>query len=182
MSTRRTILIAPIGEISDWILEAVAFGVNEAFDLDTRILSLFNNIDFAWDPGRKQYHSTQILEALETHAPDDILKVIGITREDLFIPVLTYVYGEAQLGGTAALISISRLVQGLDTGFLQSSYKRIIKEAVHELGHTFNLRHCRDELCMMHYCRSLEDVDKKSSRFCRYCNIMIADAIRDLGV
>ena len=47
MSTRRTILIAPIGEISDWILEAVAFGVNEAFDLDTRILSLFNNIDFA---------------------------------------------------------------------------------------------------------------------------------------
>ncbi len=178
MSRKQGIVISPVGDISDWIIEAVAFGVQQAFGLDTRIAPVIDNIEFAWDDNRRQYASTPILAALEANAPADCLKILGITKKDLFIPVLTYVYGEAQLGGTAAVISISRLVLDLDT--VQSGYRRIIKEAVHELGHTFDLRHCRDSKCMMHYCRSIEDVDNKSDQFCRYCRIMLSDAIRDL--
>ena len=53
--------------------------------------------------------------------------------------------------------------------------ERIIKEAVHELGHTFSIRHCSDSSCVMHYCRSLNDVDNKKIRMCRYCSVMLED-------
>ncbi len=104
-----------------------------------------------------------------------------MTREDLFIPILTHVYGEAQLGGTACIISIARLVAGLEVQIDDNVRSRIVKEAIHELGHTFDLRHCKDEMCIMHYCRRLDDVDRKSNQFCRYCNIFLADNIRDLS-
>jgi archaemetzincin len=103
-----------------------------------------------------------------------------VTKEDLFIPILTHVYGEAQLGGKACIISIARLITGLEAMVASKGYKRIIKEAIHELGHTFDLRHCEDQRCIMHYCRRIDDVDRKSSQFCRYCNIFLADNIMDL--
>ncbi len=46
--------------------------------------------------------------------------------------------------------------------------ERMVKEALHELGHTFKLLHCKDPQCIMHYCRSLRDVDRKSDHLCRY--------------
>jgi len=58
--------------------------------------------------------------------------------------------------------------------------ERIVKEAIHELGHTFNLRHCQEHSCIMHYCRSEEDVDRKSDELCRYCKIMVEDEIKRL--
>ena len=59
--------------------------------------------------------------------------------------------------------------------------ERVIKEAVHELGHTFNIRHCSDSSCVMHYCRSLNDVDNKKTGLCRYCNIMLEDEKKRIG-
>jgi archaemetzincin len=58
--------------------------------------------------------------------------------------------------------------------------QRMIKESIHELGHTFNLRHCRDHRCIMHYCRSEADVDLKSEELCRYCRILLLDEIKKL--
>ncbi|MCK5347901.1 MAG: hypothetical protein KAJ25_00840, partial [Desulfobacula sp.] len=74
----------------------------------------------------------------------------------------------------------ARLIADLEIEIVNKGCKRIVKEAIHELGHTFDLRHCEDEKCIMHYCRRVEDVDRKSSRFCRYCNIFLADSIRNL--
>ena len=173
-----TILVSPIGNIAPWITRVIAAKVEDFFGFKTRVVPLLEDISFAHDPDRNQYHSTSILTQLEACCPREGLKVIAITREDLFIPILTHVYGEAQLGGRACILSISRLISGPDMGGPDSGASRIVKEAIHELGHTFDLRHCEDELCIMHYCRILEDVDKKSNRFCRYCTIFLSDNIK----
>lgn len=176
-----TILVSPVGKIAPWITRGISENMEEVFGFKARVIPLLDDISFAFDPDRNQYHSTLILEKLAALCPKVGLKVVAVTKEDLFIPILTHVYGEAQLGGTACIISISRLITGSDMGGVDSGAGRIVKEAIHELGHCFDLRHCEDDTCIMHYCRKLADVDKKSNRFCRYCNIFLSDNIRALG-
>lgn len=173
-----SIIVSPIGDIPAWMTDTIARDVGEFFGFSSRVERLLDDISFAFSEERSQYHSTIILDALEKHAPEHSVKVIAVTKEDLFIPILTHVYGEAQLGGKACIISIARLIQGLEFDIVTKGCKRIVKEAIHELGHTFDLRHCEDEMCIMHYCRRIEDVDQKSSQFCRYCNIFLADNIK----
>ena len=142
-------------------------------------MALLQNIDFAFDKGRDQYHSTLILEELATRAPASAIKVLAITDVDLFIPILTHVYGEAQLNGKACIISTCRLKEGLPLMDTQEAFlTRVVKEAIHELGHTFNLLHCPDHTCIMHYCRSEDDVDRKSEELCRYCGVLLEDMLK----
>ncbi len=175
------IIISPVGDIPSWINNAVAESIQTIFGYVTKVDPLLEDIEFAYDEKRNQYYSTQILDELETRVPDSCVKILAITKEDLFIPILTHVYGEAQLNGRTSIISISRLISFPDTGSMDEGRNRIIKEAAHELGHTFDLRHCEDELCIMHYCRKIEDVDQKSDRFCRYCTVLLSDSITALG-
>jgi archaemetzincin len=157
--------------------------VNQAFGLTTAVGALLDDLDFALHQGRQQYHSTAILERLARVLSPPHLKVLGITDVDLFIPILTHVYGEAQLGGRSCIVSSCRLNQGQQR-FLpdRTCIDRLIKEAVHELGHTFKLKHCPDPACIMHYCRNLHDVDQKSASLCRYCGIMLQDELKRLGL
>lgn len=176
---RKTILIAPIGDFDTDILSAVSEMVPRVFGLPCRIQSLLDDIGFAWNPERGQYHSTAILAKLSETVPGDGFKVIALTHKDLFIPILTHVYGEAQLGGTSSIVSICRLASGICPAGQRSVYmERILKEAAHELGHTFDLRHCRDQRCLMHYCRSIGDVDWKTSELCRYCRVLLDDQLK----
>jgi len=181
MSRPDTIFVSPVGKIAPWITRDIVEKMESFFGFKTQALPLLEDISFAFDPERNQYHSTLILEELAARCPRGGIKVLAVTKEDLFIPILTHVYGEAQLGGIACIISISRLITGPDMGGVDSGAGRIVKEAIHELGHCFNLRHCEDEYCIMHYCRKLADVDKKLNRFCRYCNIFLSDNIKTLG-
>ena len=152
------------------------------FGYQTEAMALLDSLDFAFDPARTQYHSTPILEKLSASAPDHAAKVLAVFREDLYIPILTYVYGEAQLGGKACMISIFRLREGISLPENNGVYEqRVVKEAVHELGHTFNLRHCKDRSCIMHYCHSIRDVDRKSGQLCRYCKVLLEDELRILS-
>ena len=176
------IIISPVGDIPSWVSTVIADRIKDIFGFQTRISSLLDDISFAYDPDRNQYYSTKILEELEVRAPKACIKVLAVTKEDLYIPILTHVYGEAQLGGIAGIISISRLIAYPQTHPREKGRSRIIKEAAHELGHTFDLRHCEDKHCIMHYCRKIEDVDRKSDRFCRYCMILLADYVKALGV
>lgn len=177
-----TLIVSPIGEIDKWITEMLMERLPDIFGFTTQVQITLENIDFAYDEDRNQYHSTPVLDALAETCPDSGVKILGVTGEDLFIPILTHVYGEAQLGGQASLISISRLISPPDLGGMDAGEGRILKEAVHELGHCFDLRHCDDAKCIMHYCRKIEDVDHKSSRFCRYCSIMLEDYIKSVKV
>jgi archaemetzincin len=112
-----------------------------------------------------------VLAALLRHRPDPTSKILGIVPVDLFIPVLTFVFGEAQLDGPGALVSTCRLhteYYGLppDEGLL---VERAIKECVHELGHSFGLVHCRASDCVMRSSGSVDEVDLKRSDFCGRC-------------
>jgi archaemetzincin len=182
MNHKDSILIAPIGDIPDWIPLTIAGKVKTLFGFETLIVPLMDDIEFAFDVKRNQYYSTPILEELAQRAPEDCMKVLAVTQEDLFIPILTHVYGEAQLGGKSSIISISRLIEISTAESMETGSGRIIKEAAHELGHTFDLRHCEDSSCIMHYCRKLEDVDNKSDQFCRYCRVFLSDYIKAAGI
>jgi len=176
-----SIVISPIGNFDPEITEPVQKEINRIFGFPALIIPILEDVDFALDSGRNQYHSTSILKQLEKSAPSFAMKVIAITKVDLFIPILTHVYGEAQLGGKACVVSTYRLKDQISAANPGVIFKqRIVKEAVHELGHTFNLRHCKEHACIMHYCRTELDVDRKSDQLCRYCKILLDDEIKRL--
>jgi archaemetzincin len=127
--------------------------------------------EIAFDASRGQYNSRVLLAQLLRNAPDDSTRVLGVTALDLFIPVLTYVFGEAQLGGRVAVVSTHRLdnaVYGLPSE-PDLLFERLSKEAIHELGHTYSLVHCHDMDCVMTSSMLVDGIDLKSERFCSRC-------------
>jgi archaemetzincin len=126
----------------------------------------------SFDARRQQHSSTRILKWLLETRPRQGSKVVGITDVDLFIPILTFVYGEAQLGGSAAVVSTARLAP--EDGFLLDRdllRARAVKETIHELGHTFGLIHCPRPECVMSRSVNLVQVDAKENGLCRDCRI-----------
>ncbi len=129
------------------------------------------NISSAYDGSRAQFNSTRIISMLSDKFKNFEGKILGIISVDLFISVLTYVFGEAQLGGKISIISTFRLNEiayGLPEN-RKLTEERLLKEAVHELGHNFGLLHCEDYLCVMHPSTSVEEVDVKTASFCSKC-------------
>jgi archaemetzincin len=178
-----SILISPVGELCSDLIEAVAGEIKQVFGFSTETSPILQDLSFALDDNRNQYHSTAILDQLAADIPPHAIRVLAIVQVDLFIPILTHVYGEAQLGGQASIVSTFRLNEGRSGKNVPPKYiERIVKEAIHELGHTFNLRHCPEDACIMHYCRNEEDVDNKSGQLCRYCIIMLEDEIKRLKI
>lgn len=176
------IALCTVGEIDSPLVKAVREEIERVFGLSTDQVSLLDALAFAYDPKRDQYNSTLILERLAASVPDSFVKVLAIVQVDLFIPILTYVYGEAQLGGKSCIVSTCRLKAGpYFSDNPQIFQNRVVKEAIHELGHTFELRHCRERTCIMHYCRTLEDVDAKSEQLCRYCSVLLSDVLKRQG-
>jgi archaemetzincin len=133
--------------------------------------------ELAFDASRGQYNSRILLGRLLRDSPQDEARVLGVTAVDLFIPVLTFVFGEAQLKGRAAAVSTYRLdneIYGLapDPKLL---FERLCKEAIHELGHTYNLMHCHESRCVMLSSTYVEEIDLKSDQFCPRCRGMLID-------
>lgn len=176
------VVVSFIGDCGEEIFMPISKGIQRVFGFQAERQRLLPDVEFALDQGREQYHSTVILDRLATLAPDGALRVLAITTVDLFIPILTHVYGEAQLGGRTCIVSTFRLKEGLSPLSVQATYQiRVVKEAIHELGHTFKLRHCQDPACIMHYCRSIRDVDRKSDQLCRYCKVLLGDEMKRLA-
>jgi archaemetzincin len=140
------------------------------FGLEARGLEL-PGLDFAYDPRRGQYGSIPALGLLLERCPPDALKLLAVTECDLFIPALTFVYGQAQLGGRVAVISLARLRQefyGLPPN-REVLLQRAWKEALHETGHTFGLVHCADRTCAMSLATNIRHIDAKRAEFCAAC-------------
>jgi archaemetzincin len=130
----------------------------------------------SFEARRNQYYSTRILKEMLGEVPQDALKLLGVTDKDLCIPILTYVFGEAQVGGTAAVVSLARLRQehyGL-TPDRPLLLERLRKESLHELGHTFGLVHCPLRECVMYLSNTVVDVDTRGRDFCTGCQTVVA--------
>lgn len=126
---------------------------------------------YAFDPKRNQYYANKILSKLLDEIPEDADKLIGITDVDLCTPVLSYIFGEAQLNGRVAVVSIHRLRQEFyhlpcDDELLS---RRLKKEFIHELGHCYGLIHCDNPNCVMFLSNSMMNIDNKHSTFCNRC-------------
>ncbi len=168
----RIIYLAPMGDGDREHLEGSAEGVREQFGLDVKIGENQGLPAYAFNEARNQYNSNMILKRLLETSPSDALKIVGVTNVDLFSPIFSYVFGEAQFGGKGAVVSTFRLGPGLDDeprGGCPSLANRLEKEIMHELGHTFTLRHCSDPDCVMHYSTGVQCADRKFAFFCSAC-------------
>jgi len=164
-----TILLVPFGELPANTLSWLAHGISAALSVPVTAETKPVDPAFAWDAGRRQHLSTALLERLAETAGGS--RVLGVADRDLFVPILTFVFGEAHLGGPAAVFSLTRLrasFYGLpdDDDLLLA---RALKEALHELGHTFGLTHCARPDCVMRASTSADQVDLKPAAFCRGC-------------
>lgn len=124
-----------------------------------------------FDPARKQYDANKLLKVIETKYAPARKKTIGIFNVDLFIPILTFIYGQAFLNGSCGIASAYRL-QNERYGLKPDEkifIDRLRKEVIHELGHTFGLYHCTNPVCVMRSSTYVEDIDQKGWRFCGKC-------------
>src|SRR3970282_2467839 len=133
------------------------------FRVPCEVLSRVANPEFAFHPERQQYHSSEILAWMESQITPATWRLLALTAADLYIPILTFVFGEARLDGKTAVVSTHRLRQefyGLppDPELLR---ERLVREAGHELGHPFALRHCDDWQCVLSSSSSVDVIDLK---------------------
>ena len=133
--------------------------------------------DEAWDLRRRQYETGRILKWLESRHVD-AAKVLGLTDVDLFIPILTFVFGEAQLGGRAAVVSTARLRPGDGGRGGRLLAERLRKESLHELGHAYGLVHCGNPGCVMGRSPGVAEIDAKGPSFCTDCRLLYDEALR----
>ena len=174
----KTLDLLPIGNFDVRLLQNVAPALADAFRVPCRIVGARLDPQFAFHTERQQYHSSEILDALQQYAADGAWRVLGVAAVDLYIPILTFVFGEAQMGGPCAVVSFHRLMQefyGLpaDPAVL---IERLVKEAVHEVGHTFDLTHCDDYACAMAPSHAVEWIDLKEVTLCANCQERVLEA------
>lgn len=130
--------------------------------------------------GREQADADVLLARLESVAGDDHV-LLGVSAEDLAIPIFTFVFGRARAGGRAALISLARLnptFYGLpaDDGLLM---RRAVHEALHELAHAAGLPHCEQASCLMRFAGSVEKADLRGAKFCSRCAVLLPEWVLD---
>lgn len=160
-----------VGKLDGGLLAELAPALEDAFHVPCELLNPSLDPDFAFHGERQQYHSSEILGRMQDLVTATTWRLLGVTAADLYIPILTFVFGEAQMGGPCAVVSLHRLKQefyGLpgDDALLK---QRLIKEAVHEVGHTVSLTHCNDYRCAMAPAHAVEWIDLKESWFCQAC-------------
>ena len=160
----------PAGAL-DWIESAAA----EWFPLPVRRLPSLSIPESAFDPKRGQYQSVEMMKMLAQKAPRDAARVLGVTDVDLEIPMLSFLFGQAQLDGPIAVVSLCRLHQEFYGFPAQESLlrERTVKEVLHELGHTFGLVHCSQSSCAMSLATHIESVDAKKEQYCERCGMRL---------
>ena len=171
------IYLVPFGIIDEEVMSTLEICVWQIYGFEVRRMSNLPDPDYAFDRQTNQYSSTLLLKNLLHKVPNDAVRVLGVTNHDLFIPMLSFVFGHAQVNGPVAVISLARLRQEFYQLPQNKSLflHRVMKEAVHELGHTFGLIHCSDVRCAMSLSNAIQQVDKKSEELCENCSILFEE-------
>lgn len=165
--------LLPVGNIHPSLLENLRSDLPKSLRVECEIHPLRLDPALSYHAERQQFHSSELLQRMRQLVRRGDWRLLAVTDVDLYIPILKYVFGEAQMGGPCAIVSIFRLRQefyGLprDEHLLQD---RLRKESVHELGHTLDLRHCEDYRCAMASSHAVEWIDLRESSWCEVCQI-----------
>ncbi len=174
--------ILRLGPVEAEVLDALEGGLWRAFGCDITRLDGQQEPIFAFDRERQQYNSHMVLREVAASLPRDAARLLAVTGVDLFIPMLSFVFGQAQVGGAAALISVARLRQdfyGVHPN-PRLTCLRAVKEGIHEIGHTLGLPHCSDRRCPMSLSNSIRQVDEKSDELCGNCSIRMQVVLKSL--
>ena len=171
-----TLYIVAVGSVASEVLDWLDSAAAEWFPFPVRRLPSLAIPEGSYDAARQQFQSVVVMKTLAQTAPHDTARLLGVTEVDLAIPMLTFLFGQAQLEGPVAVVSLCRLRQefyGLpaNDGLLR---QRTIKEMRHELGHTFGLTHCSEPQCAMSLATHIDLVDAKRERYCARCGARLA--------
>lgn len=153
----------------------VAAHLETVIGLNAKVMPARPRPDYAYQPGRRQYDALKIINTLASTADPPPL-TLGITHCDICTPILSFVFGESQLGGRAALISLHRITNQR----MEITFSRAAKIGLHEVGHLLGIGHCRSAGCVMHFSDNLDRLDQMNLRFCSACNVERSRRLRDL--
>ena len=190
----RAIGVVSLGRVPALFPRVIAAHIEGYLALSAEILQPGELPEGCLDTRRMQYDAGKLIahmaESLQsTDNPSGrgstrCAKIIGLLSEDLFLPIFTHVFGEAEQDGRHAVVSLYRLSYRSDGRPAPESrvYERAAKVALHETGHLFNLFHCTDARCLMHFADDLDTLDAIPIHFCPYCTRFINDACRRAGL
>lgn len=167
----QNITLISIGFFEEGLLEKIAGAVRQELLYPVTIKEGHIDITEFYDPVRRQYNGNKLLKEVDSLYASDSNKTIGLFNVDLFIPILTYIFGQAYLSGRSGIASLYRFSNeryGMDSDDRLIT-ERFRKEIIHELGHTLGLIHCHFPTCVMRSSTYVEDIDQKSARLCIKC-------------
>jgi archaemetzincin len=171
--------VMALGDVATIIPKVVAAHISGYLNLPAETIIPYDLPGQALDKRRGQYNAALLLQTMESCDLKNWRKVVALLDVDLFIPIFTHVFGESRQGGRIALVSLYRLrchSRG-SRSHLELLYERAAKIALHELGHLFNLQHCEDPFCLMHFSGGLKALDRTPIQHCRYCHTYLRDTI-----
>lgn len=181
----KKIYLQKIGDVDGKILNYLQKRLNRIFKnyfilVDT-LPNIFHLDESEYVMDRKQYYGKSILKDLEQFVKsNEYFSTLGILDKDIYSisknkKPYQFVFGLARTRVNidttgVAIISITRLREKFynRSKKKRKEGKRILKEALHEFGHTFSLKHCTNN-CVMQFSKSVTYVDKKPFKFCKSC-------------
>jgi archaemetzincin len=170
-----SIILISFGHFEKDLLEMIVLDVENEFLLPVRTREGHLDLSEYYNSGRRQYNGFNLLKEVDLRFSSDDTKTLALFDVDLFIPILTYIFGQAYLNGRAGIASIFRL-RNESYGMKRDDkilVDRFRKEVIHELGHAFGLIHCHDQTCVMRSSTYVEDIDQKSHNLCNKCSAQI---------
>jgi archaemetzincin len=167
----QNITLISFGYFEEGFLEKIAGTVNHELLYPVNIKEGHIDITEYYDPLRRQYNGNKLLREVDALYASESNKTIGLFNVDLFIPILTYIFGQAFLSGRTGIASLYRFSNeryGMNSNE-RLVFERFKKEIIHELGHTLGLIHCHVPDCVMRSSTYVEDIDLKSASLCIKC-------------
>ena len=167
----KNITLISFGYFRKDFLDKVAKDIKLEFQCQVSLREGHLDLSEFYNSSRRQYNGNLLLKKVDSSFSSPRSKTLGLFNVDLFIPILTYIFGQAILKGPVGIASMYRLNNeryGMPKDD-KSLLDRFIKEVIHELGHTFGLIHCQQPSCVMRSSTYVEDIDQKSQNLCIQC-------------